>query len=32
MDGGELQIDWCQGDDHVLMTGPVQTEFEGLLP
>ena len=32
MDGGELQIEWREADDHVLMTGPVQTEFEGLLP
>jgi diaminopimelate epimerase len=26
--GGELTIDWRQADDHVLMTGPVQFEFE----
>ena len=32
MDGGELQIEWRASDDHVLMTGPVETEFEGLLP
>ena len=32
MDGGELQIEWRETDDHVLMTGPVETEFEGLLP
>jgi diaminopimelate epimerase len=32
MDGGELQIEWRKGDGHVLMTGPVETEFEGLLP
>lgn len=32
MDGGELQIEWRQTDGHVLMTGPVETEFEGLLP
>ncbi len=32
MDGGELQIEWREADDHVLMTGPVETEFEGLLP
>jgi diaminopimelate epimerase len=27
--GGELQIEWHEGDDHVLMTGPVAYEFEG---
>jgi len=27
--GGELGIDWREKDDHVLMTGPVQFEFEG---
>jgi diaminopimelate epimerase len=27
--GGELTIDWRDKDDHVLMTGPVQFEFEG---
>jgi diaminopimelate epimerase len=27
--GGELTIDWREKDDHVLMTGPVQFEFEG---
>jgi diaminopimelate epimerase len=27
--GGELTIDWRAGDDHVLMTGPVQFEGEG---
>ena len=32
MDGGELQIDWREADDHVLMTGPVEVEFTGLLP
>lgn len=32
MDGGELQIEWRKGDGHVLMTGPVETEFEDLLP
>jgi diaminopimelate epimerase len=26
--GGQLQIEW-RGDDHVLMTGPVEFEFEG---
>ncbi len=27
--GGELTIEWRVSDDHVLMTGPVQFEFEG---
>ena len=27
--GGELTIEWREKDDHVLMTGPVQFEFEG---
>jgi diaminopimelate epimerase len=27
--GGDLQVEWRQGDDHVLMSGPVETEFEG---
>ena len=27
--GGELTIDWRESDDHVLMTGPVEFEFEG---
>jgi diaminopimelate epimerase len=27
--GGELTVDWRDKDDHVLMTGPVQFEFEG---
>jgi len=27
--GGELTIEWRVGDDHVLMTGPVEFEFEG---
>ncbi len=29
--GGELLIEWRAADDHVLMTGPVETEFEGRL-
>ena len=28
--GGDLLIDWREADDHVLMTGPVQYEFEGI--
>jgi len=27
--GGELTIEWRERDDHVLMTGPVEYEFEG---
>ena len=27
--GGDLQIDWRDSDDHVLMTGPVELEGEG---
>jgi len=27
--GGDLMIDWREGDGHVLMTGPVEFEFEG---
>jgi len=29
--GGDLSIEWRASDDHVLMTGPVETEFEGRL-
>ncbi len=29
--GGDLMIEWRASDDHVLMTGPVETEFEGRL-
>jgi len=29
--GGDLQIEWRESDDHVLMTGPVELEFEGRL-
>ena len=32
VDGGELFIDWREGDDHVLMTGPVEVETTGVLP
>jgi diaminopimelate epimerase len=27
--GGDLGIEWRENDDHVLMTGPVEFEFEG---
>ncbi len=30
-DGGELEIEWREGDDRVLMTGPVELEREGEL-
>jgi diaminopimelate epimerase len=29
--GGDLKIAWREADDHVLMTGPVELEHEGLL-
>ena len=29
--GGDLLIHWREADDHVMMTGAVETEFEGLL-
>ncbi len=32
LDGGDLHIDWREVDDHVLMTGPVEIEFTGVLP
>ena len=32
MNGGELQIEWRESDDHVLMTGPATLEFTGELP
>ncbi len=28
--GGDLLIDWRQSDGHVIMTGPVELEFEGV--
>ncbi len=27
--GGDLQVEWRESDDHVLMTGPVEYEFAG---
>jgi len=30
--GGDLSIEWRESDDHILMTGPVAYEFEGVLP
>ncbi|MBV9567509.1 MAG: diaminopimelate epimerase [Hyphomicrobiales bacterium] len=29
--GGDLCIEWREGNDHVLMTGPVELEHEGVL-
>ena len=29
--GGDLVIEWRERDDHVLMTGPVEFEREGML-
>ena len=26
--GGDMTIEWCEADDHVLMTGPVELEHE----
>lgn len=30
--GGDLLIEWREADGHVLMTGPVELEHEGVLP
>lgn len=30
--GGDLLIEWRATDDHILMTGPVTYEYEGVLP
>lgn len=32
LDGGSLDISWRAGDGHVLMTGPVELNYEGELP
>lgn len=29
MDGGILNIEWCETDNHIYMTGPAETAFEG---
>jgi diaminopimelate epimerase len=29
MDGGTLNIEWRESDDHVYMTGPAEFVFEG---
>ena len=31
MDGGELEIDWRESDNHVYMTGTATTAFEGVI-
>ena len=31
MPGGDLVMEWREGDGHVLMTGPVATAFTGTL-
>ena len=31
LDGGELQINWRSSDNHVLMTGPVEIEYQTTL-
>jgi diaminopimelate epimerase len=30
--GGDLEIEWRDSDDHLLMTGPIAYEFNGTLP
>jgi len=32
VDGGELHVNWRKSDDHVLLSGPVELEFEGDVP
>jgi diaminopimelate epimerase len=29
--GGDLSIEWRESDDHVLMTGSVEVEWDGIL-
>jgi diaminopimelate epimerase len=29
--GGELQIEWRESDNHVMMTGPAETAFKGIV-
>lgn len=31
MDGGELEIEWRESDNHVYMTGTATTAFEGII-
>ncbi len=30
--GGDLAIEWRAHDDHIMMTGPIAYEFEGIVP
>jgi diaminopimelate epimerase len=30
--GGDLVIDWQDGDDHILMTGPFALDYQGTIP
>ncbi len=30
--GGDLELEWREDDNHILMTGPVAYEFDGVLP
>jgi diaminopimelate epimerase len=30
--GGDLLIDWREGDDHILMTGPFALDYQGTIP
>jgi diaminopimelate epimerase len=32
LDGGDLVIEWREADGHVIMTGPAQVDFTGVLP
>ncbi len=32
LDGGELQVEWREADNHVIMTGPLEVEGTGTLP
>lgn len=32
MDGGTLRIEWNEDDNHIYMTGPATTVFEGCIP
>jgi diaminopimelate epimerase len=32
LDGGELQVEWRESDNHVIMTGPLEVEGTGTLP
>lgn len=30
--GGDLELEWCEADNHVYMTGPAEEVFEGVWP